>query len=190
MNMTNNGADELSINNNAQLYITPADGVYPAVYSGFKPYAEDGMYGHKEGARLQFKITGGKFANANVSFKGNFMQDQQTGRYVVGMRSKLAEAIRVITGGTESLNKGHIGTKVLIKVKTNVSKKNGNTYANVELVMPMPAYEDTSAAPATQQVAQTVPGQAQVQATQPAAVAHQASNDNLLNDLTDLTDLK
>jgi hypothetical protein len=155
-----------------------------AMYNGFKPFAEESQWGPKQGVRMQFKITKGKFLNQNVSYKGNFFQDQQTGKWVVGMKSKLAEVIRVITGGTETINKGHVGTKVLIVVKCNTSKKNGSVYANVESVLPMPKFDDAPAP--VQQPAPTMRTTTEPvapQSTQPAA-----KNSTLLDDLTDLSD--
>lgn len=180
MDTKNNQPDELLISTASQ-FPTVTDGTYEAAYNGFKPFAEDTQWGPKQGARIQFKITKGKFINQTVSFKGNFFQDQQTGRWVVGMKSKLAEVIRIITGGTDALNKGHIGSRVLINVKTNVSKKNGNTYSNVDAVLPLPQDD----APVAASVTQAAPA---VQHTTPAAQPKPQSD--LLNDLTDLSDFK
>lgn len=187
MDITHNQTDELAISKVAQ-YPVVTDAIYEAAYSGFKPFAEETQWGPKQGARLSFKITKGKFTNQTVSFKGNFFQDQATGRWSVGMKSKLAEVIRVITGGTETLNKGHIGSKVLISVKTNVSKKNGNTYSNIDQVFPLPM-DDTQTAVAAQVTAQAAqPAPAQAVPVQPAQPAPALQSSTLLTDLTDLSD--
>jgi hypothetical protein len=193
MERTPTGSEELAISPMPE-YPVVEDGTYEATYNGFKPFAEDTAWGPKQGARLMFKITRGKFANQTVSFKGNFFQDSATGRHIIGMRSKLAEVIRVITGGTETINKSHIGTRVIIQVKTKESKKTGKRYANVDAVLQFPVGDQDAKqyTPQPQQVAQTAPAQTQMQATQPAQTQAQqpAQKSALLDDLSDLADFK
>jgi len=179
MDMTQMNSGSLAITAGTD-YQVVTDGTYEAAYTGFKTYAEETPWGHKEGARLYFKITKGPFNNATVSFKGAFFQDRTTGKYVVGMKSKLAEAIMTVTGGVDTLNPGHVGTKVFINVKTNTSKKTGNVYSNVESIFPMPKYE----APATivQNPQQTQKPTVQIQPAQ------KVGNPALLEGLDDLSD--
>lgn len=213
MEMTNTG--DLSIEK-PRVFRTVEAGTWEAEYKGFRPYKEDGQWGHKEGVRLQFRVTKGPYANEYVAFKGAFYQDQATGKYIIGRKSKLAEAIRNVTGGAESLNKGHEGTIVFVTVAVNPSKKDPNVrYSNVTAIIPIPK-DYAAAAPAqaarppmvqapqapaptpapaaapVQAAAQTAPGQAQMQATQPAAqtqpAPEQAKNKDLLDELSDLSD--
>ena len=206
MEMTNTG--DLNIESE-RVYPVVEDGTYEADYKGYKPFKEDGIYGHKEGVRLQFQITKGPFKGQYVSFKGTFFQDNQSGKWNIGRKSKLAEAIRTITGG-EKLNKGHEGTRVYIVVTVNTTKtgKNaGKRYSNVSMILALP--KDYSAAPAaTPAPAAAAPAPAPVAqpapAPAPAPVAAQAAqtapqaqpapvtqpaNDDLLGGLEGLDDL-
>ena len=186
MEMTNTG--DLSINAPKE-YPVIEDGTYPAVYKGYKPFKEDGQWGHKEGVRLQFQIGGnGPFKGQYVSFKGNFFQDNQSGKWIIGSKSKLAEAIRVITSG-ETLNKGHEGTQVYVIVTVNTTKtgKNaGKRYSNVSMVLALP--KDYSApAPAAQPAPAQQPAAVGAPTTQQTSTP--AKNKDLLDDLSDLSDI-
>lgn len=193
MEMTNQG--DLSIEKPREFKVVE-DGTWEAEYKGYRPYKEDGMWGHKEGVRLQFRITKGPFANEFVSFKGPFFQDQATGKYVVGRKSKLADAIRVITGGTDSLNKGHEGTLVFVTVVVSTAgdkaKKPGTRYSNVTAVIPVPRdYSPAQtmaakAAPAPAPAPAAAPAATPTPQTQPAATP--VKNNDLLDELSDLSD--
>ena len=191
MEMTNSG--DLSIAKPREWPVVE-DGTWEAEYTGFRPFKEDGQWGHKEGVRLLFKVTKGPFATNEVTFKGNFFQDNQSGKWIIGSKSKLAEAIRNVTGG-QSLNKGHVGTKVFVTVVVNTSKSNGKRYSNVTAIIPIPKDYAPSSQPAQQQApAQAAPANPPAQAAKPAsqAPAQQTApskNDNLMDDLSDLSDL-
>lgn len=197
--------NELSIGSNTPKVIVE-DGTYEAELTNFKIGNEVSKWGPKQFAKLHFKITKGQYANVNVTYKGNFFQDQASGQWVIGPKSKLAEAIKSVTNGSVSLNRGHIGTRAFVKVKTFTSQTSGERYALVEQIIAMPrdysraAQQAQPAAgpvaqqpqPRPQQVAQTAPGQAQMQTTQPAQQPRPAQapaqNPNLLDDLTELSD--
>ena len=193
MEMTNNG--ELSVAKPRE-YPVVEDGTWEAAYMGYKPFTDDGQFGHKEGVRLQFKISKGPFVNQYVSMKGNFFQDEQTGKWLIGGKSKLAGLIRTLTGGSESLTKAHEGTKVFVTVVTKVAQTSGKRYSNVTAVIPMPKdYAGTqtatppaqpAAAPAAQQTPKTQPAAQQIQKPAPAP----QQNRDLLDDLSDLSDFK
>ena len=191
MEMTNTG--DLNIASE-KVYPVVEDGTYEADYKGYKPFQEDGIYGHKEGVRLQFQITKGPFKGQYVAFKGTFFQDNQSGKWNIGHKSKLAEAIRTLTGG-ERLNKGHEGTRVYIVVTvatTKTGKNAGKRYSNVSMVLALP--KDYSApaaqqAPAPAQQPAAAPAANPVTAQAQAAPQAQPKNDDLLDGLDGLDDL-
>ncbi len=213
MEMTNNNED-LAIASQKEFPVV-TDGTYEAEYKGFKPFQEESaMWGHKEGVRLQFQIMKGPFKGQYVSFKGNYYQEQATGKWFIGRKSKLAEVIRVMTGGGERLKKEHLGMRLFIVVSVNTTKsgKNaGKQYSNVVGVMALPS--DYTPAPAIEQrqaqrpaPAQTAPVQqppaaaapaatttvgtaAPAPAPQPAPAAQQQHNADILSDLDGLDDL-
>lgn len=193
---TTNTTGDLSIDK-AREYPVVEDGTWEAEYKGFRPFKEDGQWGHKEGVRLNFKVTKGPHINQFVSFKGNFFQDNQSGKWIIGRKSMLAEAIRAITGGSESLTKGHEGTRVFVQVHVNTTKTGpnaGKRYSNVKTVIPMP--KDYSA-PAPTPQAQPVAA-APKPATPPQQPATQtvtrteapAKNADLLDSLSEMSDFK
>lgn len=196
MDMTNTG--DLSIEKQREFPVVD-DGTWEAEYKGFKPFQEDGQWGHKEGVRLQFQITKGPFNKQYVSFKGNFFQDNQSGKWVIGRKSKLAEAIRVITGGVDTIGKAHEGTRVFVTVAKKVGKTSGKPYCMVTSVIPMPKDYAAAQAPAPQQAPAAQPAPAPQQTApvpQPQAAAPVAAqpaptpqkNSELLDELSDLSD--
>ena len=192
--------NELAIGSNTPKIVVE-DGTYEAELTNFKIGNEVSKWGPKQFAKLNFKITKGQYANVGVTYKGNFFQDQASGQWIIGPKSKLAEAIKSVTNGSVSLNRGHIGTRAFVKVKTFTSQTSGERYSLVETIIAMPR-DYVSAA---QQQAQPAAGpvvnnttagmQPQVQATRPApqpapqaAKPAQPANPNLLDDLTELSD--
>jgi len=177
-------------------------GTYEAVYEKLSVFMDNTQWGEKKAARLYFKITRGKYKDQVTSFKGTFFEDKETNGWVIGSKSKLADAIKAVTGGG-NISPANAGTKVFVKVDQKVSKKTGNPYSFVEAVFPAPS-DDETLAEATQSVQTPVarPVQAvrpvtggQVQAPKPVAkpaipapVAD--SGDGLLADLTELSDFK
>lgn len=189
--------NELAIGSNTPKVIVE-DGTYEAELTNFKIGNEVSKWGPKQFAKLNFKITKGQYTNVNVTYKGNFFQDQASGQWVIGPKSKLAEAIKSVTNGSVSLNRGHIGTRAFVKVKTYTSQTSGERYSLVETIIAMPRDYSAAAqpaAPAAAPVAQPQPQpQPQVQASRPAPQAQApaakpaAQNPNLLDDLTELSD--
>ena len=193
MEVTNTG--DLSVEA-PRVYKEVPDGTYQAVYKGFKPYKEDGLWGHKEGVRLHFNITKGPFKDEFVTFKGAYFQNRDTGGYSIGNKSKLADAIRNVTGG-EKLNAGHVGTNVLIVVTSTIagpkSKEPGKRWANVTSIIPLPkddveAPQTTQASATSQTMPPVQPATPPVKAA-PAPVQAQTKNTDLLDGLDSLDDL-
>lgn len=194
-----NATDGVSISKGREFPVIDA-GTHAATYVGYKPFKEDGQWGHKEGIRLTFQILKGPFAGKFASFKGNYFQDESSGSWFVGSRSKLANAIRTLTNGGETLTKAHDGTKVFITTEVKTSKNTGNPYSVITNIMPMPSEYDTQPAqqpqrqPAQQpqrQPAQQAPAKPAPQAAQTqTANTAQPKNDDLLDELSDLSDFK
>ena len=177
------------------------DGMYQAMYKGYRPFHEPVTpWGERKGVRLMFEIISGPFKRKMISFKGNMFRNDDTGQWVIGKKSQLANAIRTITGGAETINAGHIGSQVFIAVENKIcgprSKRPGEKSANVKNILPLPVEMrikiDTTPTPAntTPVPAFSAPAPvAQKPATQvPVAAGAPVSNPNLLNDLTDLSD--
>ena len=189
MNVTNETGGDLSIEG-PRVYKDVPDGTYQAEYKGFKNYKEDGFYGHKEGVRLHFNIIKGPFKGEFLSFKGPYFQNRDTGAYSIGHKSKLADAIRNVTGG-EKLNAGHVGTQVLVVVTSTIagpkSKEPGKRWANVTGIIPLPKddVEPTQATPPPATAQATPPTQPVKAVTTPA----QTKNTDLLDGLDSLDDL-
>lgn len=187
------------------------EGTYEAEYQRMKVFMDNTPWGEKKCARLYFKVTRGKYKDEQTSYKGTFFLDEDTGNWIVGSKSKFADAIRAITGG-KTLSAEHAGTKVFVSVKQKVSKKTGNPYSFVDSIIPRPQ-EDEGVADEAEHQAQTVarpqaarPAPANVARTMPAAkpiaVAPRPAvkpvvpapaadaGDGLLADLTELSDFK
>jgi hypothetical protein len=170
------------------------DGVYEAELTTFRVSKEDSPWGEKQYARLIFKIVKGKYENVPVTFKLAFFQDRDTGNYVIGSKSGLGEAIRVLTNGKGTLTKDLYGTRVFASVKTALSKKTGEKYCMVEKIMQMPSdyVQNTAATAAPQATVQAAPPAAPAPAgvNGPAAPAPApaAQKSGLLDDLTDMGD--
>jgi len=181
------------------------DGTYEAEYQRMKLFMDNTPWGEKKAARLYFKVTRGKYKEQVTSYKGTFFQDKETQAWVVGSKSKLADAIRAVTGG-KTLSQDHVGTKVFVVVRKKVSKTTGNPYSFVESIIPRPAddsiesIEQPAAAaqrPVTAHVAQPAPVQRPVVVTQKPVVARpvvpppvEDASEGLLADLTELSDFK
>lgn len=174
-------------------------GTYEAEYERMKIFMDETQWGTKKAARLYFKITRGKYKDQTTSFKGTFFQDKETQAWIVGSKSKLGDAIRAVTGGTQ-LTPEHVGSKVFVVVKKNVSKKTGEPYSFVESIIPAPEdasgdIEPSSPAAVQRQAAPAPaaarPAQAPKPAARPAVPAPiEDSGDGLLADLTELSDFK
>ena len=189
-----NANEDLAIEK-PKVYKDIPDGTYQATYKGFKPYKEDGFYGHKEGARLHFNIAKGPYTGEFVSFKGAYFQNRDTGGYSIGNKSKLADAIRNVTGG-EKLNAGHVGTQVLIVVTSTIagpkSKEPGKKWSFVASIIPLPKDEMPTLPAPQAQATPAQPTQTAQAPTQPAKVATaatQTKNTDLLDGLDSLDDL-
>ena len=185
------------------------DGIYEGIYKGFAPYHDTkGTYGEKKGVRLMFEIAKGPFAKSMISTKSNFVQDSETGEWIIGKDTRLAHDIKTITGGSPRINPGHIGNRVYLVIKKSPSKKDpSKIYSNIDSVMPLP--DGTIQAPVQQAPVQQAPvqqapvqqapvQQAPVQqAPMPTAAPVKAAakpapvpvgNPGLLNELSDLAD--
>lgn len=166
-------------------YTTFEDGAtYEAEYSGLSVFMDESPWGTKKAARLYFTITRGQYKGKKASFKGFFFQDNETKVWVVGGRSKLAEAIRGVTGGT-TIDKSHKGVKVFITIKNKTSKK-GNVFSLIDKIIPKP--KDESEAPVAsnaQPAAKLNVGSGPAPAAAPKA---DDSDKGLLDDLTELSD--
>lgn len=177
------------------------DGTYEAEYQRMKIFMDNTQWGEKKCARLYFRVTRGKYKDQQTSFKGTFFQDNETKAWVVGSKSKLADAIRAVTGG-KTLSAEHVGTKVFVVVKKKVSKTN-NPYSFVESIIPRPAEEgeetlsqaaEATAKPAAAPAVATAPRPVQAApkpAARPAVPAPTTdASESLLADLTELSDFK
>ena len=106
-------------------------------------------WGPKKGVRLKFRIIKGPYAGQTISYKGQFFQDKDSGRWFIGSKSNLAKAIRVITGGEDTLNKGHEGMPVYVIVKVKIlgpkSKTPGKEWSDVTDVVGYPDDEKATA---------------------------------------------
>ena len=176
------------------------DGTYEAEYQKLKVFMDNTPWGEKKCARIYFKITRGKYKDQMTSYKGTFFFDENANAWVVGGKSKLADAIRALTGG-KNLTPEHVGTKVFVVVKKNVSKKTGNPYSFVETIITRPsddgetltqaAASAAAPAPARQAAPAPRPAQAPRPAARPVVPAPtEDSSDGLLSDLTELSDFK
>lgn len=179
-------------------YIAWDDGTYEAEYGGLKVFMDNTPWGEKKAARLYFICTRGKYKGQKTTFKGLFFQDKETGAWVVGSKSKLADVIRAISGG-KTLSEDSKGLKVFVVIKSRVSKKNGKTYSNVESVIPRPADDDEGVAKSAEETARpaarpavraAVPVQAVRQAVKPSIPVAPAASGGLLDDLTELSDFQ
>lgn len=162
-------------------------GSYEAVYQGLKVFIDDSPWGKKKVVKLAFKLQGGPNDGVTVYYKGSMFK-LDSGDYVIGDKSELAQRIMAITGGNKTLGENHKGTRVIVGVKNQTSKKNGNVYDFVDTVLQMPG---GAAAAAPRPAAQ--PAAATTAAAKPAAApapAPKAANDNLLDDLADLSDFE
>jgi hypothetical protein len=170
------------------------DGTYEAELTNFKVGNEVTQYGPKQFVKFIFKITKGQYTNINVTYKGNKFLDQASGQWGIGPRSKLAEAIKTITNGLSTINRGHIGTRVFVKVKTHTSQASGERYPLVETIIAMPRDYSAAAQPAAPAAAPVARPQPQVQASRPAPQAQApaakpaAQNPDLMDDLKELSD--
>ena len=188
MEETNLSDDSLSISDVKLGGPIVDDGTYEAAYTGLEVGMGDSkLYGPKKYAKLHFDVQRGKFRGRKLSFRNNFVQDPETQQWVVGSKSKLADAIRTITGG-QNLNKSHIGTTVFITVKNEPSKKgDGKVYSYIVAIIPKPSDEDgdTKAAVAAPAARQATVAPAVKIAPKPAV-----KSEGLLDDLTELSDFK
>lgn len=168
-----------------KVLITP--GTYESEFIGVNIKMEDTPWGNKKAAKLRFKITSGTFIGQHVVFKAYYFNLPGTTTHVIGSKTRLAEAIRSITGGKTALTKENIGTRTFIKVKNHVSKKTGETFPLVDSVIEMPStYNPTPAAQAPKTQMATVANQTS-QPVQPTQQPTQTDT-NVLDELTDISD--
>jgi hypothetical protein len=120
-----------------QVYPVLDDGTYEAEYQKMKVFMDNTQWGLKKCSRLYFAITRGRYKGQTTTFKGQFFEDRVTKDWIVGSKSKLADAIRAISGG-KSLTPENIGAKVFVVVKKGTSKKDGHEYSFVENIIPRP----------------------------------------------------
>jgi hypothetical protein len=122
------------------------DGTYEAKYTGLRVFMDKSPWGEKKAARLYFQVTRGKYKGSKASFKGFFIQDPETDAWVVGSKSKLAEAIRNVTGGSKTLDRSHEGVAVFINIKNKPTKK-GTNFCFIDAIIPKPSDDREQAAP-------------------------------------------
>ena len=182
------------------------DGTYEASYNGLSVFMEDTPWGNKKRARLYFIFTRGKYKGLKTSFRGDFLEDKESGGWLVGSKSKLAAAIRAVTGGDKTIDEGHKGRRVFVKIVKKTKKDGTGQYSLVEEVIAAPDDEEgvsdaaqSMAQPAQaprQQVAQAVRTvQPATPLVTPAAKpkvppAAVESSGGLLDDLTELSDFQ
>ena len=181
-------------------YPTMDDGTYEAQYEGLRVLMDTTQWGPKKIARLYFTVTRGKYRGGKASYRGSFIQDRETQAWVVGSKSKLADAMRAITGGQKTLDETHKGRKVFIIVKKTVSKKTGKDVSFVESVVPGP--DDTEPMEQAAAPLAAAPAQAVIRTQAPATVktaapakpvippAAQPASENLIDELTEFSDFK
>jgi len=205
MESRNSSEDSLSITNVKSSFPVVDEGTYDATYAGFQVFMDNTPWGEKKVARVYFQIVRGKFKGGKVSFKGTFMKDPETDGWVVGSKSKLADVIRIITGGSGNLTAEDKGTGVFVNVQQKVAKKSGNAYCFVENVLEKPKDDEeevevpkrvavqAAPQPAVQQpVVQQPAVQQEVQpvAAQPAPAVEKKAEGGLLDDLDSLSDFR
>lgn len=163
-------------------------GSYDATYEGLKVFTNNGFKGVQKIVSLRFIVTTGPEKGRTVFFKGQ-MYPNDSGNWIVGSKSRLAEAIRSITG-KDTIDATHKKTPVIVTVKHNKAKKPSadgtfRTYVEVDTIVARPNSERV--APQTQ--AQEARREA-IPAAAPAKTgsAPAAKNGDLLDSLTDLGD--
>ena len=186
MEETNLSDDSLSISDVKLGGPIVDDGTFEAAYTGLEVGMGDTKWGTKKYAKLHFEVQRGKFRGRKLSFRNNFVQDPETQQWVVGSKSKLADAIRTITGG-KNLDKSHIGTTVFITVKNEPSKKgDGKIYSNIVAIIPKPSDEEPEPV-AGRSAAAVAPAVAPAAKLAPKPAV---KSEGLLDDLTELSDFK
>jgi hypothetical protein len=183
---------ELNGQNGSERKTIPAS-TYEAEYRGMKVQMEKtkpewGVNGQRKVVRLLFKIVKGPSKGSITSYKGGMFANND-GTWVVGSKSKLAEAMKIITGGKPTLDDTCIGKLFFVNVTNNKAKKpeaDGVTYRVFDQVETFLAKPVDDSAP-TAIVAAATPAPATA-APATAAPANAASNPGLLDDLTSLAD--
>ena len=208
METTNTNNQEISVTDfqGVSKFGAVDDGTYRTMYKGFRPYHDTtgsfvAQYGEQKGYRLMFEITTGPFKGKMVSYKGKMYRNDDTGQWVIGKKSKLADAIRAITGGSETINASHMGSQVFVVVKNSIggptSKNPGKPFPNVKdvLVMPRDMMVDVStlnvkrSEPVATTPAPITPAAVVAKAAAlPLAPAQAVTNPDLINELGDLSD--
>lgn len=174
---------------------TIAPGTYEAEYKGLKIAMEKtkpewGINGQRKVVRLLFKIVRGPFKGQVTSYKGAMFANSD-GTWVVGSKSKLADQIKVITGGSATIDDTFKGKLFFVDVSNSNGKPQEDgtvkVYDQVDKFLAKPVDEET-AAPA-QSVASAKPAaSATAVATAPVAAAPAKTNSGLMDDLTSLGD--
>lgn len=185
---------------------TIPEGTYKASYTGMKVFFEDTpKWGKKKAVRLMFKITEGpKDVIGRVSsFKGLLSEIRETGAWVIGSKSQLADVVKAITHGGMNIDDRHKNTPVYIEI-THSKSKNPDPETGLHKIWdfvthvskiasdvnPADVAPAPSAAPAAQAPAATAPAQAPKPAPAPAPVKAPETNAGLLDGLTELGDFK
>lgn len=164
---------ELEITAPQRQNIVIPEGIYEAKLSGYKVIDTTTKWGPKKTVLFTFEMTNNKFEGEKVFARFHYSTGTN-GEYFISKKSKLAEAINAINRNGK-ISKNDIGKLVMIKIKNNVGK-DGNTYNNVDMVIPMPTSKTTTSVKQTQQPAQ--------QQVKQQAVKSEASID--LDDLTEI----
>jgi hypothetical protein len=179
--------------------VTIPEGTYEAEYRGFKVFMDKTPWDNleKKVCRLMFKVSVGPQKDQITSYK-KIMVKTNDGRWVVGGKTDLAEAIRTVTGGTDNLTPEFVGRRFFIKVKNKKSKtahkETGlfNTYDFVDTVLQMPSTGIPAPAPVqTQTAAVATNGAAAKAQLAPTAAGNGGNKDSgLLDDLSELSDFE
>lgn len=162
---------------------------YEAAYTGLRVFMDNTPWGMKKVVKLAFKIAGGPHDGVNVYYKGSMFK-LDSGDYVIGDKSELAARIMAITGGGKTLNESHKNIKVIVGVKNQTSKKTGDVYDFVDTVLRMPDSVQTVHPSVQQPAAKPAVTSQTAHGTPPAATVAKPVNDNLMDDLADLSDFE
>jgi hypothetical protein len=131
---TQDSGGELSIRKSNRKREHVAAATYEAAYKNLFSFMDDHpKWGKKMKARLYFVIVNGPEKGKTISFKGGLLKDD-AGDWFVGAKSKLADAIRTVTGGDEDIGDRHRGRRVLCSVKNGEGAS--GPYHYIEKLLP------------------------------------------------------
>ncbi len=132
------------------------DGVYRALYKGFKMFMDNTPWGEKKVVKMSFFLTSGPAKGSTLTFRGMMVREDSSGKWIIGSRSKLGAAIKSINPNGTSINEDFINTPVLVKVTNMVSKRTGENFALISEVLPAPIEDKEVYQQPVQQVRRTV----------------------------------